>query len=120
MKSSDRALPPFIKVDRRKESDKRLEILKSDAADEYRKKVVPEKCHSCRNSGAELIPLFKTKRAARLSKLLKVKSFLNKLGESENAYQATQLLFNFLKENRRSDLRSASLEPLAPHQGWPT
>ncbi|MDB2528047.1 DUF4338 domain-containing protein [Alphaproteobacteria bacterium] len=77
-----------------KEKDKRLEILRSDAADEYRKKVIPAEMSQDEILERTLMPLFKSKRAARLAKLLKVKSFLNKLSESENAYKATQLLFN--------------------------
>lgn len=46
-----------------------------------------------REDFAQTSPLFRSKRAGQLAKILKAKRFINKLDKSKNQYEATQMLF---------------------------
>ena len=76
-----------------REKIKRIEMLKSDSADDYRRKVTPKTMTDQEILDRAKTPLFRGKRAGRLAKLLKVKRFINKLQNSKNHYEATQMIF---------------------------
>ena len=75
-------------------SDDRIAMLKSEKADDYRKKVTPENM-----TAAELVahakePLWRKKRAGRLSGLLKAKNALQRAARIELPFEQINFLFN--------------------------
>ena len=76
-----------------REKINRIEVLKSKTESDYRKKVVPSEMDIDEILDRTKSPLFRSKRAGQLAKILKAKRFINKLNKSKNQYEATQLLF---------------------------
>ena len=75
-------------------SDDRVAILKSEKADEYRKKITPENM-----TAAELVshakqPLWRKKRSGRLSGLLRAKSTLQRVTKIKLPFEQINFLFN--------------------------
>ncbi|MDC0966381.1 DUF4338 domain-containing protein [Alphaproteobacteria bacterium] len=76
-----------------REKINRVEVLKSKTESDYRKKVIPSEMDIDGILDRTKSPLFRSKRAGQLAKILKAKRFINKLDKSKNQYEATQMLF---------------------------